>query len=139
MKRGINRINRKIVMARSLSIGLAVSFFASTALYAAENAALADAAHGKNIFMNICSHCHNASFEESAVGAPGLMDVLDRHSEEWIFKWLQGPGEFAKKDETAKALVESNSFGLVMPTLPDMQDAQNRRDVIAFLKTLKSE
>jgi len=139
MKRGINRINRKIAMARSLTLGLAMSFFATAPSYAAENATPADAAHGKAIFLNICSHCHNASFEESAVGAPGLMDVLDRHNEEWLFTWLQGPAEFAKTDETAKALVESNPFGLTMPTLPDMQDAQNRRDVIAFLKTLKSE
>jgi len=139
MKRGINQNNWKTTAAFSLTLGLAALFFAAAPLHAEEGTAPADAMHGEAIFKNICSHCHHTNFDESAVGAPGLMDVLDRHSEEWIFTWLHGPGEFAKKDETAKALVESNPFGLTMPTLPEMQDAQNRRDVIAFLKTLKSE
>ncbi len=98
-----------------------------------------DVAHGKQIFQTICSHCHHADHSTSAVGAPGLMDVLDRHDEAWLHQWLQGPEAFSKKDETAQALVESNPFGLIMPTLPEMQDEKNRQDIIAFLKTLKSE
>ncbi|RMD60665.1 MAG: cytochrome c [Planctomycetota bacterium] len=98
-----------------------------------------DAAHGRMIFENICSHCHNASHETSAVGAPGLMDVIERHDEAWLDRWLSGPEAFAANDEDAKALVESNPYGLVMPTLPEMQDPKNRRDVIAFLKTLRSK
>jgi len=67
------------------------------------------------------------------------MDVLERHDEAWIDQWIHDPEGFSKKDETAKALVESNPFGLIMPTLPETQSAENRRDIIAFLKTLKSE
>ncbi|MDX8407909.1 MAG: c-type cytochrome [Mariprofundaceae bacterium] len=131
-------------------IGLAPEAFAAPA----DDAAVADAAavqeatsdsrvpdavHGEQIFQTICSHCHHADHSTSAVGAPGLMDVLDRHDEAWINEWLRGPEAFARKDETAQALVASNPFGLIMPTLPEMQDEKNRLDIIAFLKTLKSE
>ncbi|MDQ6987988.1 MAG: cytochrome c [Mariprofundaceae bacterium] len=98
-----------------------------------------DAKHGEKIFNSICIHCHRTDHEASAVGAPGLRDVLDRHDEAWLFQWIAGPAEFSKKDETAKALTESNPYGLVMPTLPEMADPQNRYDVIEFLKTLKEK
>jgi len=98
-----------------------------------------DVNHGREIFENICSHCHHASHETSAVGAPGLMDVTKRRSEVWIEQWISGPEAFAAKDADAEALVKSNPYGLVMPTLPEMQDAKNRRDVIAFLKTLRGD
>ncbi len=95
--------------------------------------------HGEKIFKNICIHCHRTDYETSPVGAPGLRNVLDRHDEAWLFQWIAGPAEFAKKNETAKALTESNPYGLVMPTIPEMADPQNRRDVIEFLKTLKAK
>jgi len=100
---------------------------------------VADSGHGKKIFQTICIHCHHADHSSSAVGAPGLMDVLERHDEAWINEWVQGPEAFSKKDETAQALVASNPFGLIMPTFPEMQNEKNRRDIIAYLKTLKSE
>jgi len=102
-------------------------------------AAVADVEHGRKIFETICSHCHRTDYETSAVGAPGLRDVMERHTPEWEDQWLTSPVDFAKRDETAKALVESNPYGLIMPTLPEMQDPKNRRDVIEFLKTLTSK
>jgi len=98
-----------------------------------------DAAHGQQIFATICSHCHHTDFTDSAVGAPGLMDVLDRHDAAWINEWISGPEAFSKKDEKASALVAANPFGLIMPTFPEMQIEQNRLDIIAYLKTLKSQ
>jgi len=95
--------------------------------------------HGESIFKSICIHCHRTDYEDSVVGAPGLRDVLDRHDEAWLFQWIKGPAAFAEKDEKAKALTQSNPYGLVMPTIPEMQDAQNRRDIIAFLKTLTDQ
>ncbi|MDX8391336.1 MAG: cytochrome c [Mariprofundaceae bacterium] len=105
----------------------------------AEKAIVGDAKHGQAIFQNICIHCHRTDHEASAVAAPGLRDVLDRHSEAWLFQWLKNPSEFAEKDETAKALTESNPYGLVMPAIPEMTDPKNRRDVIEFLKTLREK
>jgi len=95
--------------------------------------------HGKKIFKNICIHCHRIDYEVSAVGAPGLRDVMDRHTPEWQNQWLANPAVFAKKDKTARALIKANPYGLTMPTLPEMQNSQSRKDVIEFMKTLKSD
>ncbi len=92
---------------------------------------------GKELFTSICSHCHNITYDYSAIGAPGLQGVLERHDETWINTWLSNPEAFAKTDVTARDLVESNPYGLVMPTFPAMQDEKNRRAVIEYLKTLK--
>ena len=71
------------------------------------------------------------------VGAPGLRDITNRQDVKWINQWITNPSAFAKINSTAKALVDSNPYGLTMPTLPEMQDPQNRADIIAFLKTLE--
>ena len=97
----------------------------------------ASAKRGKATFDTVCSHCHNATYEESRIGAPGLRGVLERHDVNWLNHWIKSPETFAETDETAQALIESNPFGLAMPTLPTMQDEHNRADIIEFLKTLK--
>ncbi|OIO66131.1 MAG: hypothetical protein CO186_05070 [Zetaproteobacteria bacterium CG_4_9_14_3_um_filter_49_83] len=96
-----------------------------------------DAIKGKGIFDMICSHCHRTDNQASSVGAPGLKNVLDRHEATWIDQWIHNPELFAEKNETAKALINSNPYGLQMPTIPEMQDPENRANVIEFLKTLK--
>jgi len=136
----MNILRIQTVMALAVMAGMAVP------VYAAEEAA-ADAAaaespsgnadHGREIFTTICSQCHNMTHETSAVGAPGLRGVLKRHSAEWIDKWIHDPEALYKSgDKAAQKLVNGNSVGLTMPTLPVTQDPQNRRDIIEFLKTL---
>jgi len=96
-----------------------------------------DAINGEKIFKAYCAHCHNSSDKESRVGAPGLKDVLSRHDEAWINQWIKSPETLVKTDHKALQISKSNRFGLTMPTLPAMQEEQNRRDVIAYLKTLE--
>ncbi len=98
-----------------------------------------DAMRGAKLFGDICAHCHLTSYEESKVAAPGLKGVLERHDVKWLNQWIKSPEAFAKKDETAGALLGSNKYGLKMPTLPEMQDDKNRADVIEYLKTLKGD
>jgi len=98
-----------------------------------------DPVRGAKSFQTICAHCHNITYDESRVGAPGLKGVLERHDEKWLHQWLKGPEAFAKVDETAAALIESNKYKIKMPTFPQMQDVKNRADIIAYLKTLKGD
>ena len=98
-----------------------------------------DAARGAKTFESICAHCHLTTYDESRIGAPGLMGVLDRHDAKWIDQWLSGPEAFAKVNETARDILGSNKYGVKMPTFPEMQDSKNRADVIEYLKTLKDD
>lgn len=96
-----------------------------------------DAANGAKIFESFCAHCHQVTDKESRTGAPGLADVLSRHDEAWINQWIKSPETLVLTDHKALELSKSNRFGLVMPTLPAMQEEKNRQDVIAYMKTLK--
>ncbi|MDX8404342.1 MAG: cytochrome c [Mariprofundaceae bacterium] len=98
-----------------------------------------DAARGAAFFKTVCAHCHLITYDESRVAAPGLKGVFERHDEEWLNQWIKSPEAFAKIDEAAADLIGSNKYGLKMPTLPEMQNAQNRADIIAYLKTLKGD
>ena len=92
---------------------------------------------GETLFNNLCKHCHTITYEESAIGAPGLRSVLERHDEAWLNQWIKNPESFGKNDVTARDLIDSNPFGLAMPALPLMQDDDNRAAIIEYLKTLK--
>jgi len=112
----------------------------SVPLVAEESAGFkADAARGAKTFEAICAHCHMITYDESRIGAPGLKGVLERYDAKWLDQWLKSPEAFAKKDETAKTLIDSNKYGVKMPTFPEMQDRQNRADMIEYLKTLKGD
>jgi len=118
-------------------IGLMLVVAFSLPLSAEEQAP--DAARGAKIFQTICTHCHTVTYDESRVGAPGLKGVLERYDAKWLHQWLKSPEAFAKVDETAADLLGSNKYGLKMPTLPEMQDKNNRADIIAYLETLKGD
>ena len=96
-----------------------------------------DVANGKKLFNSVCSHCHHVTDEKSRIGAPSLLNVLARHDEAWINQWIKSPEALVLTDHKAMEISKSNQHGLVMPTLPVMQSEKNRRDVIAYLKTLK--
>jgi len=101
-----------------------------------EEVAQPDAGHGKVIFETVCIHCHRADYESSAVGAPGLKGVFERHDAAWIETWISGPEAFSKTNSDAKDLIGSNPYGLIMPTLPEMQIEKNRQDIMEYLKSL---
>lgn len=92
---------------------------------------------GKTLFESLCSSCHTTTHKNSIVGAQGQQGVLERFDEAWLDQWLKSPEAFAKTNVAASNLIKSNRFGLVMPTLPAMQDDQKRAALIEYLKTLK--
>ncbi|MBN4060672.1 cytochrome c [bacterium AH-315-I20] len=100
-------------------------------------AAQSQTKRGKLLFNNLCKHCHTITYDESRIGAPGLQGVLERHDETWLHQWIKSPETFAKTNVAARDLIDDNQFGLAMPTLPMMQDDDNRSAIIEYLKTLK--
>ncbi|MFD1096511.1 c-type cytochrome [Salegentibacter chungangensis] len=64
------------------------------------------AAHGQNVFKNMCSACHK--MDKKFIG-PALSGVSERRSPEWIMNMILNPEEMIAKDPIAKQLViESN-------------------------------
>lgn len=90
---------------------------------------------GKRIFDQLCVHCHKANYDEKF--GPGLAGIMERRDAAWVGKFLMNPAEMIKSDEYAQTLKEGNSYGLTMPALPDMKDADKRASVIEYLKTIE--
>lgn len=111
-------------------------FLIPAGVNADEAVAIGDKVAGQKTYESSCKYCHKLTDKESMVGAPGFKDVTKRRSIEWLNSWLKSPEAFAKTDVEAKKLIESNTTGLIMPTLPEMQDDQHRLNIIEFLKTL---
>ena len=99
------------------------------------HAMAADAAAGKILFEQSCRYCHKSDYDEKF--GPGLAGIIERRDVEWLDRFLKNPAEMIKTDEYAQTLHESNDYGLTMPTMPEMQDAKKRQDVIEYMKTLE--
>jgi cytochrome c len=83
-----------------------------------------DAAKGKDVFENNCSVCHNADSDEKKMG-PGLKGLF-KHD-----KLNNG-----KKPTEANIRALINEGGGGMPAFGDMLSAEEKDNVVAYLKTL---
>lgn len=97
---------------------------------------VADQEKGQEIYQNTCIYCHKLDGKKSLVGAVNLKKISTRRSNQWLNQWLKSPVSFAKKDKEAQKLIDANPM-LAMPTLPEMQNIQQRLDVIAYIETLQ--
>ena len=116
-------------MAYKQVLGLTAAFMISG------NAMAADLEAGKKLFEQSCAYCHSADYDEKF--GPGLAGITERRDLEWLDRFIKNPAEMIKTDEYAQTLHESNKYGLTMPTMPEMQDANKRQDVIEYMKTLE--
>lgn len=108
-------------------------FFSVFFAICSANAASVEA--GKKIFEQSCTYCHKSDYDEKF--GPGLAGVTERRDVAWLDRFLSNPAEMIKTDEYAQTLHENNKYGLTMPSLPEMQDAKKRQDVIEYLKTIQ--
>lgn len=83
---------------------------------------------GEAIFTSKCAACHKTS-EEKIVG-PGLKNVTQRRTPEWIMNMITNPEEMTKSDPVAKALFESH---LVQMTFQNVSDEESRA-ILEFLR-----
>jgi mono/diheme cytochrome c family protein len=86
------------------------------------------AAKGKAVFETKCTPCHKPT-EEKLVG-PGLKNVTNLRTPEWIMNMITNPEEMTKKDPVAKALFEKH---LVQMTFQNVDDKQTR-EIYEYLR-----
>jgi len=95
----------------------------------------ADIEAGKVVYDAVCAYCHRSDYDDKF--GPGLAGIKDRVSDEWLDAFLQDPDQMIKTDDYAKTLRESNTWGITMPKIPEMQKPDARANVIEYLKTLE--
>jgi cytochrome c551/c552 len=86
---------------------------------------------GKLIFTGRCASCHNVN---KVVVGPALAGVGERHSEDWIIKFVHSSQSVIKGgDKTATDLYEK--FNKVpMPDHPDLS-ADNIKSILAYINS----
>lgn len=80
------------------------------------------AAKGKAIFETKCTPCHKLT-DEKLVG-PGLKNITNLRTPEWIMNMITNPEEMTKKDPVAKALFEKH---LMQMTSQNVSDDETRQ------------
>lgn len=90
----------------------------------AKKAAAGDAAKGKDVFEANCSVCHNADSTEKKMG-PGLKG---------LFKKEKLNNEKKPTEANIRALIDAGGNG--MPSYADVLSAEEKNNVVAYLKTL---
>lgn len=92
------------------------------------NVDVAMATKGKAIFETKCTPCHKTT-DEKLVG-PGLKNITNLRTPEWIMNMITNPEEMTKKDPVAKALFEKH---LVQMTFQNVSDDETRH-IYEFLR-----
>lgn len=83
---------------------------------------------GKAVFETKCTPCHKTN-DEKLVG-PGLKNITNLRTPEWIMNMITNPEEMTKKDPVAKALFEKH---LVQMTFQNVSDDETRQ-IYEFLR-----
>lgn len=86
------------------------------------------AAKGQAIFENKCTPCHKIT-EEKLVG-PGLKNITNLRTPEWIMNMITNPEEMTKKDPIAKALFEEHLIQMVGQNVSD----DETRQILEYLR-----
>ncbi len=101
------------------------------ALFFTLSSFMASAQDGEALFKNNCRTCHSP-FER--VTGPALKGVENRHSEEWLLKWIKNaPGMIKSGDPEAVKLYSENKDRGMMQIFTNLKDDE----IKAILKYIK--
>ena len=84
---------------------------------------------GKLIFTSRCASCHNIN---KVIVGPALGGVSERHSEEWIIKFVHSSQAVIKSGDKAATDLYEKFNKIPMPDHPDLS-AENIKSVLAYI------
>lgn len=101
----------KITNLMKVNALIKVSLFCLSFLFFQLNSYSQD---GKKLFKANCAACHSVG--SNKVVGPGLQGVAEKHSNEWIHKWVKNSGALiASGDGDAKAIFEEFNKSIMPP------------------------
>ncbi len=86
---------------------------------------------GKKIFMSRCASCHNVN---KVVLGPALAGVTDRHSEDWIIKFVHSSQTVIKGGDKAAVTLYEKFNKIPMPDHPDLS-TENIQGILTYIKS----
>ena len=100
----MKKVKHRNSLSKLLLLGLAFLLTFSTTTTVRAQAENGDPSVGKELFNSLCAACHKRY--KKATG-PALFGVTDRHSTEWLYKWIKNSSALiASGDAEAIAIYE---------------------------------
>lgn len=85
---------------------------------------------GAKLFKANCASCHSIGANKQV--GPGLQGVDERHSEEWLIKWIQNSGKLIASGDAAAIAIYEEYNKSIMP--PQTVSADEIRSILAYIK-----
>ena len=85
---------------------------------------------GKNIFTTRCMACHKI---DKDFAGPALANVDQRHTTDWIIKFVHSSQTVIKSGDTSAVALFSKFNGTIMPDHPDLTD-ENIKSIVEYIK-----
>ena len=86
---------------------------------------------GKTIFMTRCAACHNVNKQ---LTGPALAGVDQRHSIDWIVKFVHSSQKLVKGGDKAAVELFQRFNGITMPDHPDLSE-ENIKSIVDYVKS----
>ena len=85
---------------------------------------------GKNIFTTRCMACHKI---DKDFAGPALANVDQRHTTDWIIKFVHSSQTVIKSGDTSAVALFSKFNGTIMPDHPDLTN-DNIKSIVEYIK-----
>src|SRR5450432_3728498 len=85
---------------------------------------------GKNIFTARCMACHKI---DKDFAGPALANVDQRHTTDWIIKFVRSSQKVIKSGDTSALALFSKFNGTIMPDHPDLT-SDNIKSIVEYIK-----
>lgn len=93
-------------------------------------AGAADIPEGKKVFSGRCASCHSVTKD---LTGPALKNVDQRHTEEWIIRFVHGSQSVIKSGDAAAVQLFEKFNKTIMPDHPDLSTA-DIQNILAYIK-----
>jgi len=110
-------------LAKTMSVGLML-------LFAVTMAHAQDVKEGETLFKSKCTTCHGVT--KKVVG-PALAGMSERHSEEWLVKWIHNSQAMVAAGDPAAVQIFEEYNKMVMTSFTDLSEDQIK-SIIAYVK-----
>ncbi|MEO0311893.1 MAG: hypothetical protein RIQ89_1550 [Bacteroidota bacterium] len=91
-----------------------------------------DLANGEKLFKANCTQCH--AVHDKVIG-PALAGVENRHSEEWLIKWIKNSQALVKAGDPEAVKIFNEYNKSVMTSFPSLKD-EDVKDILAYIKSV---
>jgi len=127
---------KKVTHRNSISrLFLAIAFLLTFSSTVTAVQAQADAKKGKELFNSLCAACHKR-YKKST--GPALSGVTDRHSTEWIYKWVKNSAAMVASGDAEAIAIYEEYNKTAMNAFPQLSNA-DIDNILAYVMEPKVE